>query len=455
MAETKRRNVGRAILGWLIVVGLLAAAGCYYFFFREDVVEVTAATLTRGHVEQTITAISSGTVKPRLESMVAAATVGKVAVIPVKEGQHVEAGSVLVELEHAELDAQVALSEANLRVGQSRLEQARIAAGIYEEIARTRVSQAEAQLSVAKLDFDRIQSLSKQKAVSQSDFDKVALAYRVALESCAAAKASQEENKVRQEEIRSAEAAVTQLEAGLRLATDMRDKAFVRAPFEGVVAKKYVDVGEVVGSGLSNSLGGGGLSAAGVSAGTGGATTTASTAGGMSMASATALVHLVQNSDLYVKAPFDEANVGQIALGQKARIGLDAFRGKDFPGRVTFISPIVTKNLDLSRTLDIDVQIEEGADKFVVGMSADVIIVADEKEDVLFVPGEALIREEEVYVIENGRAVRKRVKVGLGNWQAKEVLEGLREGEAVITSVSVKGLANGVRVRVVDTLDEI
>lgn len=455
MAETKRRNVGRTVFGWLIVIGLLAAAACYYFFFQEDVIEVTAATLTRGHVEQTITAISSGTVKPRLESMVAAATVGKVANIPVKEGQHVEAGGVLVELEHAELDAQVALSEANLRVGKSRLEQARIAAGIYEEIARTRVSQAEAQLNVAKLDFDRIQALSKQKAVSQSDFDKVALAYRVALEASAAAKASQEENKVRQEEIRSAEAAVTQLEAGLRLATEMRDKAFVRAPFEGVVARKYVDVGEVVGSGLGSSLGGGGLSGAGVSTGTGGATTAASTAGGMSMASATALVHLVQNSDLYVKAPFDEANVGQIALGQKARIGLDAFRGTDFPGRVTFISPIVTKNLDLSRTLDIDVEIEEGEEKFVVGMSADVIIVADEKENVLFVPGEALIREEEVYVIENGRAVRRKVNVGLGNWQAKEVLDGVREGETVITSVSVKGLANGVRVRVVDALDEI
>jgi HlyD family secretion protein len=86
-------------------------------------------------------------------------------------------------------------------------------------------------------------------------------------------------------------------------------------------------------------------------------------------------------------------------------------------------------------------------------MSADVIIIAAGKDDVLSVPSEALIREEEAYVIENGRAVRRKVKVGVGNWQAKEVLEGLREGETLITSVGIKGLKNGIKVRVVDELE--
>ena len=450
MAETKRKNLASRILVWLIVIGVLAAPVLYYFM-REPEIAVTAQKLARGHVEQTITAMASGTVKPNLDSMVAGGTVGTVVAIPAKEGDRVKRGDILVELDHAELDAQVALAEANLRVGQSRLEQAKIAATIYEEIARTRVSQASAQFQVAKLDFDRIKSLSDKKAVSQSDLDKVALALRVAQETDAAAKASQQEILVRKEEIRSAEAAIEQLQAAVTVARSMRDKAYVTAPFDGVVAKMFVHLGEVVGSGLGGGLGGGG---GGASPGIGvGASPSMSSGGGLSMASSAALFQLVQDTDLYVKAPFDEANAAQIKVGQKARINLDAYRGVDFPARVDFMSPTVTRNVDLTRTLDINVRIEEGREKFLVGMSADVIIVADEKDGVLSVPSEALIREEEAYVIEKGRAVKRKVKIGIGNWQYKEIIEGLSEGEMLITSVALKELKPGVKVRVVESLE--
>ncbi|MCX6376282.1 MAG: efflux RND transporter periplasmic adaptor subunit, partial [Armatimonadetes bacterium] len=73
---------------------------------------------------------------------------------------------------------------------------------------------------------------------------------------------------------------------------------------------------------------------------------------------------------------------------------------------------------------------------------------------VLCVPSEALIREEEAYVIESGHAARRKVKIGIGNWQSKEVLDGLREGEMIITSVSLKELKPGVKVRVVDSLED-
>jgi hypothetical protein len=56
-------------------------------------------------------------------------------------------------------------------------------------------------------------------------------------------------------------------------------------------------------------------------------------------------------------------------------------------------------------------------------------------------------------VIEKGRAVRRKVKIGIGNWQSKEVLDGLREGETLITSVSLKELKPGARVRIVESLE--
>jgi len=455
MAESRTKKLGTKVVGWVIVLAVLAAPVVYYFR-REPVVQVTAAPLKKGHVEQTITAMASGTVKPKIDAMVAASTIGKVIAKRVQEGDRVKEGDVMIELDHAELDAQVALAEANLRVGQSRLEQVKIAAAIYEEIAETRVSQAEAQLEVAKADYERVKALSNRQAVSQSDFDKVGLMYRVAKETDVAAKAAAKENLVRREEVKSAESLIEQLQAALKLATEMRDKAYVRAPFPGVVAKVFVELGEVVGSGLGAGLGGamGGMAGGGVGGtGAGGGATTSGAASGLSMGSATALVQLVDDSEYYVKSPFDEANAMEIKAGQKARVGFDAYRGEDFAGTVNFISPTITRNIDLSRTLDIDVHLEGGQGKLLAGMSADVIIIAQEKDDVLFVPAEALIREEESYVIEDGRAVRRKVSVGLGNWQAREVLDGLKEGETVITSVGLKELKNGVKVQVVDSLD--
>ncbi|HNR29357.1 MAG TPA: efflux RND transporter periplasmic adaptor subunit [Candidatus Hydrogenedentes bacterium] len=415
MAEKRRKSLAVTVIFWLVVAGALAG-GLIYYFTREPVVEVTAVRVTRGAIEQTISAISSGVVTPGMQSRVSAAALGVVAAVHVEEGDRVEAGALLVELEHAELDAQVALAEANLEVGRSRLEQVRIAARINDEISSAQLAQARAQLEAAKADFDRIKSLADRKAVSQSDFDKIALAYRVSQETVAAAEAGRKEVLVRQEEIRAAETGIRQLEAAVRAAQVMREKAFVRAPFAGVVAKKLLHVGEAVAMGLP-------------------------------------VVMLVQEQDRYITAPFDEANYGAMFVGQKARITLDAYPDREFEGELSYIAPVVTMVQDLTRTLDVKVRILTEPEKFVPGMSADVTLIADEKDDAVFAPSESLIRDEFAYVIENGRAVRRDVTVGIGNWERREILEGLREGEHLITSVNLKALRDGAPVNIVDELD--
>ena len=135
----KRKHLGPKILGWLILVGLLGVL-LSLVLSREKVVDVTAMKVGRGRVEDTVTAIASGTVMAKYDSMIASEIMGTVVTIHFEEGDHVEAGDVLVELNHAEFDAQVALAEANLKVGRSRLQQAKLAAKIYEEVAATRVT---------------------------------------------------------------------------------------------------------------------------------------------------------------------------------------------------------------------------------------------------------------------------------------------------------------------------
>ncbi|GMV92494.1 MAG: hypothetical protein AMXMBFR82_22720 [Candidatus Hydrogenedentota bacterium] len=411
----RQRRLGPQILGWLIFLAILAAPVAY-MLAKEDTVDVTATIVERGRVEETVTAIASGTVKPSLDSMVATGSLGTVVQVHYEEGDHVNEGDVIVELDHDELDAQVRLAEANLKVGQSRLEQAKMGASIGSEVAATRVAQTQAQFEQAKKDFESMKPLAG-KAIRQNDFEKAALALKVAEESLAAAKAGQRENQVREEEIRMAEANIEQLEAAVAVATAARGNASVKAPFGGVIAKIFSDEGEAVSMGMP-------------------------------------LMQLVDPSKCYVEAPFDEANAAEIRLGQKARINLDAYRGEDFTGVVEFISPVVSINPDLSRTLNVRIRVEEGADKFLAGMSADVILLVEEKDDVVFAPTEALIREEYAYVIENGRAVRRDVTLGIGNWDTTEIVSGLEQGDQIITSISLTALEEGVPVNVVESLEE-
>ncbi|HRK35409.1 MAG TPA: biotin/lipoyl-binding protein, partial [Candidatus Hydrogenedentes bacterium] len=232
----KQRRLGPQIIGWLVVAGGLAAFPAY-LFLREEAIEVTAMTVSKGRVEQTITAIASGTVMPQFDALVAAGTMGTVLTVPFKEGDRVSKGDVLVEMRHTEMDAQVQLAEANLKVGQSRLEQVKMGAVINKEVSGTRVAQAKAQFEQARKDFDRVKSLKDKGSISQDMFDKVSLALKVAQENLAAAEAGEGENDVRAEEIRMAEASIEQLEAGVAVAKAARDNSFVRAPFDGVVSK--------------------------------------------------------------------------------------------------------------------------------------------------------------------------------------------------------------------------
>jgi len=398
------------------VVLVAAGAALAAYSLRPDPLHVTAITLKRGHVEETVTAIASGTVKPNIDATIASECMGKVINIHAREGQRVKKGDLLVELSHEELDAQVALAEANYRAGEAHCEQTKLAAKISDEVAKSHVNQTEAQRSKAKSDYQRLKALADKSLIPQMDLDKAALALRVAEESESSAVASARESEVRKEQIRSAEAALDQLKASVDVAKAQQAKAFVRAPFDGVVAKVFVDMGEAVSIGVP-------------------------------------IVELVDDSSCYVEAPFDEANAAELKVGQRARINVDAHRGVDFKGHVEFIPPVVSINKDLSRTLNVRIRVDEHQDAFVSGMSADVIVLVDQKDDVLYVPTQALVREKYAFVIKDGTAVERKVTPGIGNWNTREITDGLHEGETLITSVGLQKLHDGVPVQVVDELE--
>lgn len=399
---------------WLILLAGIGAAVAWYAM-QEAEYEVTTQVLARGPVEETVAAISSGAVMPDEKAMVAAGTMGVIEAVHVEEGQRVKKGDLLVELQHGELDAQVEVAKANLVVAQSRLEQAKVGVSLSQEVSQTRVGQASAQKEAAQADYARMKALLDQKAISPAEMEKIRLALRVAEEATNAATAGKKEDQLRVQDVASAEALIVQLEAAIKAAEAARDRAFVYAPIDGVVAKINLRKGEATAMGVP-------------------------------------LMQLVNDAVKYIEAPFDEANAAQIKVGEPARIELDAYPDQEFAGEVTYVSPVIIPNMDLSRTFTVRVKINDNEDKYVVGMSAGVTIIVQRKDDVLKAPAEALVREEFCYVVQEGRAVKREVQLGIGNWEFKEVLGGLNAGETIVTSVAVKGLADGVKIKPVAEL---
>lgn len=412
----RKRSVVPQVIFWVVVLAIVVG-GAAWVVTRVDRLEVEADRVQRGTVEQTVAAINAGQVKARQDARIAAEIVARIEKVHVSAGERVQAGDLLVELSRGELDAQVALATANLGVGESRVRQTRLAAAIYDEVARTRVQTTAAQREQAATDLGRLEALRVSDAIPRAEFDRASVALRVAQEAETAAIVSARESEVRREEVHSAESALEQLRASLAVAEAMRDKAFIRAPFDGIVARIFLDEGEGVAMGVP-------------------------------------VLHLLQDADVFVEAPFDEANAAQIANGQMTRIEIDARRDTVFEGTVSFISPVVTLNPDLSRTVNVEISLApEDQAAFVSGMSANATIVVEERDDAIYVPTQCVVRERFVYLVRDGVAVLQEFEPGLTNWDRTEVRSGLSEGDVVVSSIGLRELRDGTPVKIVADLD--
>jgi HlyD family secretion protein len=415
-----RRSRTRIVVLLIVLAG--AVLGARTFLAKGMPVPVRVEPVSRGYVEATATAVSSGTVEAKIDSIISSEFMGSVMKINFDEGDKVEQGALVVELDTRELDAQVRVAQANLAAGVARLEQAKVAAEIQDTIADTELAQAEAQLRNAEEEFKRAESLLGEGVVPKSFHDQAMLARDVARELFAAAKKNELQKRIRREQIKSAEANVEQLESSLEYTRAQLAKAKVTAPFRGVIAEMLVDIGESMASGGAG-------------------------AGVLMMR--TPLFRLVNMDTMTVRAPIDEVDSDAVTFGMEARVTLEPFPDRELLGQVTYIAPVVKTTLEQNRTVDIEVELKEGLSMCRPGMSADVTILLSAKDDVLYVPSDAVMSRPDgdfVRTIEDGLVVDRRVELGLTNWDTSEVLAGLDEGEPVIVSLDIRGLKEGVRV---------
>ena len=367
----------------LLLFALLAAWG--WWATRTKPVAVAVTAVEKGTVEKTVANTRAGTVKACRRAKLSPSAGGQIASLPVQEGDFVKQGQLLLELWNKDLTAQLALT---------RQEAASAAA-----TARAKCIEADQ----ARREAGRQQKLLSRKLVSEEQVDQAASAANAGDAACEAAQAN---------------AAVSEARVGVTEAT--LEKTRLIAPFDGVVAEINGELNEYV------------------------------TPSPIGIPTPPA-IDLIANRCFYLTAPIDEVDVAGVTVGQAARVTLDAFGERRFEGRVHRIADYVLDVEKQARTVDVEVEFVNPADieQLLAGYSADVEIILDVREDTLRIPTEAVVDGDKVYVFLAAEKLveQREVKTGTANWDHTEVLEGLEEGELVVTSVEREGLADGVSAR--------
>lgn len=146
---------------------------------------------------------------------------------------------------------------------------------------------------------------------------------------------------------------------------------------------------------------------------------------------------------LQVVAEVNEEDIPRVAVGQTVLFRTDAFTGKRIEGKVREITRIGDP---VAKTYRIKVALPDDT-VLMPGMSLEANIVTREKPDALLIPAEAL-QGRSVFVVRDGRAIKRTVEIGIRGARSAEVVAGLSTGDRIVLSPPA-GLADGARVRVV------
>jgi HlyD family secretion protein len=398
---------------------------------------VQTEEVTRRDITMVISA--SGSVRPKRKVDISASTIGKVTKVAVKEGEVVRKGQFLLQIDPVELETTVARIRAML------------------EAAKASEKQAAAEALQAKNDYDRATTLLEggHRTIQEVEAAKTNLDVAVA-----------RSEAVKQE--------IAQYKANLESAQHSLKEVTIVAPMSGIVTRRNVEEGEIAIMGTLNNPG-------------------------------TVLLTIADLSTIETEIDVDETEVTHMKIGDRAKVTLDAFPDTSFTGEVTEIgnSPIVSGASAAQQGVDfkVVVTIHGSIPNVRPGLSADAEITVAEVKDALSIPiqsltarrkrdlktygaaagdtakenttakkadtakareesksaaaadsaksGEGETEVEGVFVVKDGRARFRAVKVGISSQKYFEVKSGLEAGEKVVSGnfKAIRELKDGQRVK--------
>jgi RND family efflux transporter MFP subunit len=371
-----------------VAAALLVAGGCSRPSENTKAPDATAPPAQvqvtrpeRRDVTRTITL--SASVEAFEQSPIYAKVGGYVDRISVDIGDRVSEGQVLATLEIPEMAEQYAQAEQQL--AQQRAE----------------LTKAEAEATLQKVVFTRSQGLRAKDAITEQDLD----------EARARAVKAAAELELARARGRGAEARVAELRALMQYAT-------LRAPFAGVITRRFVDRGALVQASSSNNA---------------------------------PLLVVARTDTVRVFADVPEPDVPFISGGDGAVLNVASLPGRTFAGQITRFAEALDPS---SRTMRTEVDLPNADGTLRPGMYGTLTIAVETHPKALTVPEGAVRREKTravVYVIDGDLAAERVVKAGLSAEGRVEILEGLGDSDRVIAS-GATGVSEGTLIQVVEVL---
>ena len=275
------------------------------------------------------------------------------------------------------------------------------------------VAQVQLEKSQAEAEKARARAACLKADVSQREADRLVVLYDKKVASEERTDKAVTDAKALRADCNAAKASVLMSEARIGVAKANLARTRLIAPFDGIVAEINGELSEFV---------------------------TPSPIG----IATPPVVDLIDNTCFYITAPIDEVDVPKITPGMTARVSLDAFGDRRFPGKVRRIAPYVLDREKQARTVDVEVQftMEKDIRKMLAGYSADVEIILDVRKNTLRIPTSAVLDGDRVFVYLSGdKKVKERnFKSGISNWYYTEVISGLKPDEMVVVNVDAAGM---------------
>lgn len=434
-------NRTKLLVGIAVVIVLGGLAYANYGWRRTPTTDVTVEKVVRHNLEAVVSA--SGKVEPARQVDVSAETMGRVVSLSVLEGQSVKVGQPLLEIDPRNLETMVENREAMLATARAQLDQ-----------TRTQVDNARVALEQARDTLRRSEGMWEAGLISREELENAQNALKM----------RETDFKVSQQSVLTQEQRIRQEQANLQSARHDLTKVRMVSPLNGIVTRLNIELGETAVVGTMNNAG-------------------------------TVLLTIADMDIIETEIEVDETDVPYIEVGQRAQISIDALPNQTFPGHVTEVgnSPIqATGAATTGRATNfmVVVTIDGQVPGVRPGFTCTAEITTATRENALGVPIQAMtVRElvvdaqgqivpqppvpegrpvpaaaelepgqtrkefEGVFVVRNGRAAFLPVRTGIAGERYFEVLDGLGEGDEVITGpfASVRALREGDAVSITTT----
>lgn len=414
---------------WIVAgVGILVLLGAGRFVYgmlnaAREVETIRVAFPSSAHPGESVILNATGYIIAAHKIQVASKVLGRVAWIGVEKGDKVREGQVIVRLEDDEYRAQLQQAKGRLESLLARLAELETGSRPEEiERARAEVQQAEADLLNAKLSYERTEPLVREGIQSRSVLDDAKARLDREAARVNALKKAFDLVKIgpRTEQIRSMRGQVEEVRGQVAFFDNQLSNTLIKAPVTGTILERVVEKGEFVTTSFVGDRGAKGYVAS-----------------------------LADLNDLRVELDINQNDFAKLGPRQRATITTDAYPDRKYEGNIDEIAPEANRQ---KATVQVKVRVLHPDEYLRPEMNATVAFVESTKSNsvpaaraFVYVPTSA-VRNNIVFVMADGKALRREVRVGTTTPQGLRIESGLSGGEDLITNPPAD-LKEGDRVR--------